>query len=73
MPDKDLDVRGFCCPLPLIRIRRLMDGMDKGQVLQVVGDDPIFEESVRDLCHEMHYEVLRVEPSATHVTMLLRR
>jgi TusA-related sulfurtransferase len=71
--DEQLDVRGYCCPLPLIRIRKVMDRLTRGQVLQVLGDDPIFEESVRDLSNEMRYTVLNVNRVEQHFVVQLQR
>ena len=49
-PDKTVTVTGQCCPLPLIELAKAMKEMQSGQVLQITGDDPIFEIGVRDYC-----------------------
>lgn len=33
--DKMLDAKGLACPLPIVRIKRMMDELDSGQVLEV--------------------------------------
>jgi len=38
--DQDLDVRGLNCPLPIIKARKAINGLDSGQVLRVVATDP---------------------------------
>ena len=38
--DQELDVRGLNCPLPIIKARKVINGMDTGQVLRVVATDP---------------------------------
>lgn len=37
---RDLDVRGFDCPLPILRTKRELVRMDAGQVLRVQATDP---------------------------------
>ena len=38
--DQDLDVRGLNCPLPIIKARKAINGLDTGQILRVVATDP---------------------------------
>ena len=38
--DQQLDVRGLSCPLPILRAKRVLDGLDSGAVLQVIATDP---------------------------------
>lgn len=38
--DVDLDVRGFDCPLPILRSKRSLALMESGQVLRVRATDP---------------------------------
>ena len=35
-----LDVRGLKCPLPIVKAKKELDGMEPGDVLQVVATDP---------------------------------
>src|SRR5258706_13688003 len=43
--DKDLDVRGLNCPLPILRAKKALAELGSGQVLRVLATDP---GSVRD-------------------------
>lgn len=38
--DKELDVRGLNCPLPIIKARKVLNGLETGQILRVVATDP---------------------------------
>lgn len=38
--DKDLDVRGLNCPLPILRSKKSLADMTSGQVLRVIATDP---------------------------------
>lgn len=38
--DKELDARGLNCPLPILRAKKALTGMQSGQVLKVVATDP---------------------------------
>lgn len=38
--DRELDVKGLKCPLPILRTKKALSGMSSGQVLRVVATDP---------------------------------
>jgi len=38
--DKDLDVRGLNCPLPILRAKKALAELTSGQVLRVLATDP---------------------------------
>ena len=70
--DKEVDVCGSCCPMPLITVRKAVAELKPGQTLKVAGDDPIFEESVRDLCEVSGFQILDVENTGRKAVMLIQ-
>ncbi len=38
--DQELDVCGLNCPLPILRAKKSLIGMDSGQVLHIIATDP---------------------------------
>jgi tRNA 2-thiouridine synthesizing protein A len=38
--DKDLDVKGLNCPLPILRAKKALADLKSGQVLRVLATDP---------------------------------
>jgi tRNA 2-thiouridine synthesizing protein A len=38
-PDSVLDVKGLCCPMPVVKAKKGMDAIEVGQVLEIVGTD----------------------------------
>ena len=38
--DRELDVRGLNCPLPILRAKKALTDLSTGQVLKVVATDP---------------------------------
>ena len=38
--DQELDASGLNCPLPILRAKKALNGMDAGQVLRIVATDP---------------------------------
>jgi TusA-related sulfurtransferase len=66
-----LDVRGSSCPMPLVRLAKAIEGLHGGGVVEIVGDDPIFELGVREFCvaRGLSVEHQRVEGRDTHLTV----
>ncbi|MDD1648881.1 MAG: sulfurtransferase TusA family protein [Methylococcaceae bacterium] len=38
--DLELDARGLMCPLPLLRLKKALQMLEDGQVVQVLATDP---------------------------------
>lgn len=38
--DQELDASGLNCPLPILRAKKTLNGMESGQILRVVATDP---------------------------------
>jgi len=68
-----LDVCGVCCPLPLIQLATAVKAAGPGRTVEVTGNDPIFESSVRDFCQANGHDVLEVSPGDhRRVSILIR-
>jgi tRNA 2-thiouridine synthesizing protein A len=40
MVSKVLDARGLSCPLPIVKTKKLIEEMEKGETLKVLATDP---------------------------------
>jgi tRNA 2-thiouridine synthesizing protein A len=38
--DQELDASGLSCPMPILKTKKAMDGLNAGQVLKVISTDP---------------------------------
>ena len=45
MADQELDASGLNCPLPILRAKKTLNGMESGKVLHIIATDP---RSVKD-------------------------
>jgi tRNA 2-thiouridine synthesizing protein A len=62
-----LDVRGLRCPLPVLRARKVLLGLEGGQRLVVYATDPMAAIDFPNFCRETGY---RLEGTATEGTTL---
>lgn len=52
-PDKILSVIGKSCPIPIIKLAQAVKQIQPGEIIQITGDDPIFDISIRDFCKSL--------------------
>jgi tRNA 2-thiouridine synthesizing protein A len=38
-PDSVLDVKGLCCPMPVVKAKKAIENIEVGQVLEIIGTD----------------------------------
>ncbi len=39
-PDQTLDCSGLACPMPILKTRKAVDGLQIGQILKMIATDP---------------------------------
>ncbi|MDA5094702.1 sulfurtransferase TusA family protein [Aliiroseovarius sp. KMU-50] len=56
--DDTLDAIGLLCPLPVLKARKRLKSMDKGQVLRLEATDPAAVIDVPHFCAEQGHDFL---------------
>lgn len=59
-----LDALGLLCPLPVLKIRKRLQGLPPGAVLEVLADDPAAAVDIPHFCHEAGHSVEVLDDSA---------
>lgn len=72
-PDKTLDCLGLYCPEPVFKTRMELDEMKKGEILEVLADDPAAEEDIRSLVKHLEQELVDVSKEGDRVRILIRK
>ncbi|MBU0673906.1 MAG: sulfurtransferase TusA family protein [Proteobacteria bacterium] len=70
--DKEINVTGKACPMPLITLAREVRTLEKGQTVQITGNDPIFEESIVEFCREGCHEILETTREGRTISMAIK-
>lgn len=72
--DVELDARRLVCPMPILRTKRSLAGMDSGQVLKVVATDKEAPKDFEVFCRQTGNErLLSVEQDGEFVVLIRRR
>lgn len=61
LADFELDVRGECCPYPLVRTKKQVDSLEPGDILKVVADDPVAPQNIDQWSKKSGNKLLAVE------------
>lgn len=63
-PNAVLDVRGATCPGPIVAAKKLLDGMSKGEVLELLSDCPGIRADVRSWAKATGMQLVDARESA---------
>jgi tRNA 2-thiouridine synthesizing protein A len=71
--NKELDVKGLNCPLPILRAKKALADMESGQVLKVVATDPGSVKDFAAFCKQTGNPLLASEESPTEFTFVISK
>ena len=58
MADQLLDAKGLNCPLPILKAKKALKGMDSGQVLEIQSTDPGSVADFAAFCNQTGNEIM---------------
>ncbi|HEB99726.1 MAG TPA: sulfurtransferase TusA family protein [Thiotrichales bacterium] len=60
MPEfnQELDTSGLNCPMPVMKTKKALKGMNAGEVLHVIATDPASNEDIPALIEELDAEII---------------
>lgn len=71
--DREIDVRGYNCPIPALRARAALNRMRRGQVLRVVSTDRNAERDFRVFSKRTGNELVAHATSGRDFVFYLRK
>jgi tRNA 2-thiouridine synthesizing protein A len=71
--DESLDARGLGCPMPLLKAKKKFDGLESGQVLEIVGTDPGSKNDFPNWAERTGNEYLGVVEEADYYRFYLKK
>jgi len=73
IPDVELDVSGYNCPIPLLRTKKALSGMAAGTLLRVVSTDPGSEIDFRVYTEKTGHRLVSFEERAGAFVFLIEK
>ena len=71
--DRELDVRGLNCPLPILRAKKALGELASGQVLRIVATDPGSVKDFEAFSKQTGNELLASESGPKEFTFYIRK
>lgn len=56
--DEELDAKGLSCPLPILRAKKAINGLEAGQTLKIMATDPGSVKDFEAFCKQTGNELL---------------
>ncbi len=73
VPDQTLDVRGECCPYPLILTKKRVEQLKSGEVLEVIADDPVAPQNIDSWARKSGNKMISVTQEGRIFRILVAR
>jgi tRNA 2-thiouridine synthesizing protein A len=71
--NSELDARGLNCPLPILRAKKAMNGMNSGEVLKIVATDPGSVKDFEAFCRQSGDELMDSQEDSGEFTYLIKK
>lgn len=70
---RELNAVGLSCPIPIIKTKKAMDELKKGEVLLVLADDPGAKEDFPAWCEQTGNELLKIEEEGQVIKIFIKK
>jgi len=70
---QELDARGLNCPLPILRAKKALNGLQNGQVLRIRATDPGAVKDFDAFCKQTGNELVSSEQSSDEYVFHIRK
>lgn len=71
--NKELDVTGLNCPLPILRAKKALADMESGQTLKIIATDPGSVKDFAAFCRQTGNPLLSTEESVKNFTFVISK
>lgn len=73
VPDDRLDVRGECCPYPLLLTKKKVESLKSGQILEITADDPVAPQNIDSWAKKSGNKLISVKKEGNLFIILVQR
>ena len=68
-----LDARGLNCPLPILRTKKALNGLETGDTLHLISSDPGSVKDIDAFCKQTGNELLENTTESGEFTFIIRK
>jgi len=71
--NEELDARGLNCPLPILRAKKAINGLEDGQTLKIVATDPGSVKDFEAFCKQTGNELVSSAEDGGEFTFFIKK
>ena len=71
--DKTLDTRGLECPMPLLKSKKVLDALESGQILEILGTDEGSKIDLPGWCERVGHTYLGVIEDERYLKFYIKK
>lgn len=71
--DITVDAKGLSCPMPIVRAKKAMDGLQSGQIMELVTTDKGAINDFQAWARQNNHELLRMEDENGVLRFLVKK
>ncbi len=71
--DVILDVKGLTCPMPVLKTKQAIDGMDSGQTLEVIATDPASKADIPAFLNRLGHDLVEADEKDGIFSFLIKK
>lgn len=72
-PDVVLDTKGMNCPMPVLKTKKAIDGLQSGQVLEVISTDKGSISDIPALLKRLGHELLETKEDSGVIEFYIKK
>lgn len=71
--NEELDARGLNCPLPILRAKKALNGLDNGDTLKIIATDPGSAKDFEAFCKQTGNELVSSIGDDSEFTFFIKK
>ncbi|MBF0564952.1 MAG: sulfurtransferase TusA family protein [Nitrospirae bacterium] len=71
--DQVLDTKGLNCPMPVLKTKKALDGIESGKILEVISTDPGSKSDIPALLSRLGHELIETKESGNVISFFIKK
>ena len=72
-PTKVFDFRGLKCPLPVLKTKRALKEIGKGEIIEILADDPAANLDLKHFCEVSGNNLIKISKKENNIHCLIQK
>ena len=71
--NQEVDARGLNCPLPILRAKKALSGLQSGEILKIIATDPGSKRDFQSFAKQTGNELVQIDETPNEWSFFLKR